>query len=901
MDGSMSERGRHLRYWAKRTGDHHYHPVLYHCLDVAAAARALLEARPRALARLAAASGLPAERLLILAPLLLSFHDLGKLADGFQCLDGELMRHLQQSFRQAVYNRELFRHDSMGFAVLQARLETTLAGLVPERWRTCFADTWLSAAMGHHGRPPVVDCGQQVLQLRQFPPEVAADLDATLHELLELFLPEGRALPADLDPLAFGDDSVRSSWLFAGLAVLADWVGSNQEFFPPYEADLSARDYFLEIALPAARRAVADAGLVEQPLGPPLSFTELFPDYHPTPLQRLAAELELGPGPHLVVIEEVTGGGKTEAAFTLAHRLVAAGQAGGLYFGLPTMATANAMYDRIQAIWRSLYAAEAQPSLVLAHAKRRLRLDQLAEAARRDGAPEAESAASQCAAWLADSRKKALLAEVGVGTIDQALIAVLQARHQSLRLFGLAGKVLVVDEVHAADAYMQKLLAGLLEAHAAFGSSAILLSATLPANQRAELVRAFAKGAGQRLAAVPAEGAYPALLHFSGGGTRVFPVAARPAASRRLGVRLLATEEEIDAVLLATLEAGGCACWVRNTVGDAIAAWERWAARWGVERVSLFHARFTVADRHRHEVDVLDRFGKTSGPAERAGRLLIATQVVEQSLDLDFDTLVSDLAPADLLVQRAGRLRRHARAADGSLSGADQRGEAVLHVFSPPPADAAPADWFSAFLPGAARIYEDHGRLWASARWLFERGELRVPEDLRELIEAVYAPDSPLAPPPALAERSGRAQGKASADRSTALFNRIQFDLGYEPTGQVSSWRDDVATPTRLGEPTAVLRLCRLVAGEPQPLHQGSNGWEISEVTVRMATVSKEWEPDSEVTARARAVMPDLGRWCLVVMVRPDGESWSGSALGPDGKPVMISYSHRRGLRAARV
>lgn len=892
---------RHLRYWAKTTPEG-YHPVLYHCLDVAAAARILLERRPRALARISAVSGLSAETLLSFIPFLLSLHDLGKLADGFQCQVRELMERLQQELRGGEYDRELFRHDSVGYVILSQRLGLLLPEL-SEDFQEVFASTWLSGAMGHHGRPPVIENSKYSLVKRQFPPDVARDLDDALGELRQLFLPGGLRLPEDLDLDQWEDRCLQVSWLFAGLAVLADWIGSNREYFPASSQAFTARDYYETRALPAARKAIDAAGLAEQPLSSVKSFGELWPGFTPTPLQELAADLPLAAGPQLIVIEEVTGGGKTEAAFVLAHRLVAAEEADGLYFGLPTMATANAMYDRIAACWRELYAAEAEPSLILAHAKRHLRLDHLADAAHSEGRQEAGSALRQCAEWLADSRKKALLAEVGVGTIDQALLAVLKARHQSLRLWGLAGKVLIVDEVHAADDYMQRLLAGLLEIHAAFGGSAILLSATLPNHQRAALAAAFAKGSGARTVAweMPANVAYPSLSHLAGGRARVHPVAARPSASRTLGIGLLHEEAEVERVLLETLDAGGCACWIRNTVGDAIAAYRRWSALLGEERVGLFHARFTVADRHHIERDVLDRFGKKGGHAERAGRLLIATQVVEQSLDLDFDTLISDLAPADLLVQRAGRLRRHARDVRGDrVEGPDQRGEAIFHIFTPPPSPEAPSNWVSSFLSGAAVVYPDHGKLWVGAHWLAARGKLRIPEDLPDLIEAVYSPDSELLPPASLLPRTDRADGKARADRSIADNNRLRFEQGYVPDGLMSDWRDDVATPTRLGDPTVVLRLCREVAGKPEPFHPGESGWEMSEVSLRQARVAAEAERDAAFAARARLDMRDGGRWKVLVLMRPRGDGYAGWATGPSGDPVEVLYSSRMGLEIHR-
>jgi CRISPR-associated endonuclease/helicase Cas3 len=135
-----------------------------------------------------------------------------------------------------------------------------------------------------------------------------------------------------------------------------------------------------------------------------------------------------------VVVEEVTGGGKTEAALILAHRMMERGQASGLFVALPTMATANAMFERVQAVYGRLFAHGPRPSIVLAHSKSHL--DLRLEETKVDGGEQPPTASRQCAAWLSDSRKKALLAHVGVGTIDQALMAVLPLNHQSLRLWG---------------------------------------------------------------------------------------------------------------------------------------------------------------------------------------------------------------------------------------------------------------------------------------------------------------------------------------------------------------------------------------------------------------------------------------------------------------------------------
>ncbi len=255
----------------------------------------------------------------------------------------------------------------------------------------------------------------------------------------------------------------------------------------------------------------------------------------------------------MFILEDVTGAGKTEAAMVLVHKMMSAGLADGLYVGLPTMATANAMYQRMWECYRQLYRAGSLPSLVLAHGAADLSADfrqsimlseQLADKSYQS---DELSASIYCNQWLGDSRKKALLANVGVGTIDQALIAVLPAKHQSLRLLGLTDKVLLADEVHAYDPYMRKLLITLLEAHAAQGGSIILLSATLPYSFRMELVQAYACGArfSRECRFEPTlldTKSYPLVTRFSHVGLSEDPVPTRESARRSVVIQRIDSE-----------------------------------------------------------------------------------------------------------------------------------------------------------------------------------------------------------------------------------------------------------------------------------------------------------------------------------------------------------------------
>ncbi len=900
------------RYWAK-TGaageEPAYHPLVYHGLDVAAAGEALLAARPELLAAMVAVSRVAEAELRGWLTFLLAIHDLGKIADSFQALAPELMQHLQGRRARLPYD---VRHDRLGFALWKSGLAKQLGPALgcaaekgPGKAQHRRLEIWLQAAMGHHGRPVEGVGAQLQYRLAEDFTAVEADAVAIWRQLAALLLPAGvpaAVLAEDADE----DAACGASWLVAGFANLADWIGSNRLWFPFQPPARSFAEYWHEVARKAAPRAVAEAGVGSQPVRAARGLRGLWPEaanWRLSELQALAETIPLADGPQLFVLEEVTGGGKTEAALTLAHRLMAQGLGDGLFFALPTMATANAMHERLAGMFRQLYSPAATPSLVLAHGRSHLQLAGRLAATTTDAAYQrGEPTASQdCAAWLADSRKKALLAQVGVGTIDQGLLGVLPVRHQGLRLVGLVGKVLVVDEVHSCDAYVLSLLESLLRFHARFGGSAILLSATLSQRARAGLARAFAEGLG-RSAPVLGKSAYPLLTRVSAAGTSELAFAARAELCREVELTLLTTEVEVEEHL-ATALAGGCACWVRNTVDDAIAAAEHWRARLGPERVHLLHARFTVADRRRLESEVLSRFGKTSTAEGRRGHLLIATQVVEQSLDLDFDALVSDLAPADRLIQRAGRLKRHRRDAAGNpipspdQRGPDQRGPAVLAVFGPWP-DPEPADgWFKAAFEKAAWVYPHHGQLWLTARWLTEHGRCRMPEDARDWIEAVFGPEADDATPAALLPRSEDAATKDRVSRGLAIQYALKLDFGYRKGA--TEWLDDLHTPTRLGEPTVTLRLARRTANGLEPWHADlEEPWEQSEIRVRQARIAAEGPgADAEEIERVKATMRDQGRGVVLLELHeaPDGTA-RGQALDTDGREVEVRYSAEMGL-----
>jgi CRISPR-associated endonuclease/helicase Cas3 len=692
------------------------------------------------------------------------------------------------------------------------------------------------------------------------------------------------------------------SWQLAGVAVLADWLGSNQDFFSYYDTPKELDEYWHEIALKKAEEAIK--ALPKMPeVSEFQSIENLFPFIQePTPLQQYAATEPLTEQPQLFILEDVTGAGKTEAALILTQRLMAQGLADGLYIALPTMATANAMYQRLGNVYRNFYHSNSQPSLILAHGARELSQDfqssvVLAEQSKTDGDylsgnsedDQELSATAYCNAWLTDSRKKALLADVGVGTLDQALLAVLPARHQSLRLLGLGRKVLLVDEVHAYDSYMQKLLDALLEAHARQGGSVILLSATLPQTMRETLVNAFHKGLGKTAPALGYPAQYPLATH-SPAAIVEQPIDTREAVKRTVNIQRLDSEDEVIAQIRQAVAAGNCVCWIRNTVKAARQSYQNLLNE-GVasEQLSLFHSRFAMIDRQVIENRTLGLFGCNSTHEHRKSQVLIATQVVEQSLDLDFDVMITDLAPIDLIIQRAGRLRRHIRDAKGNrlAHGAqDQRGIPVLYLYSPAPIIDADSNWLKPDHAGTQAVYPHIGQLWLTAKCLVERGQFAMPDDARDLIEGVYADEAEDSLSEPLRDASKEAIGKAIGYREIGKMNALDLAKGYTRKSAEKSggWDEETRIPTRLTEEDTVsVALAVLENGLLKPYANVERyAWALS--TIKLP--EREWKKvHQQITADMKILIETLKseqkalRW-LEILPLEEGQAIYSSQHG---------------------
>jgi CRISPR-associated endonuclease/helicase Cas3 len=364
-----------------------------------------------------------------------------------------------------------------------------------------------------------------------------------------------------------------------------------------------------------------------------------------------------------------------------------------------------------------------------------------------------------------------------------------------------------------------------------------------------------------------------------------------PGLARRVSVERVADTAAAIAEIAAAARAGAAVAWVRNAVDDAIEALEAVRAE-GLEP-TLFHARFAMGDRQDIERDVLTRFGHASPPEQRTGRVLVATQVVEQSLDLDFDLLVTDLAPADLLIQRAGRLWRHQR---------DERpvpGPRLL-LLAPDPIDDPPADWLGAELRRTGFVYGDRALLWRSARVLLQTGRIETPDGIRVLVETAYDCDASDAIPPGLSASAVRAEGTDIAAAGIARQNLLKLHRPYER--DTGLWDPDVRTPTRLGDERVVLRLARLDGGMAVPWYAHDDpgrAWALSEVAVRANRL--KGTPEDAATDAAKRDWPAWDQAIPVLLLRPDASGqWQASALDPRDRLLSVTYDTSCGLLFSR-
>jgi CRISPR-associated endonuclease/helicase Cas3 len=726
--------------WAKLVRDDAgavtgWHSLVDHSADVAAVVSALLE-QPTINRRLATTAGrdtldtITCARLAALAFL----HDIGKANRGFQLRRDPVappVGHIDQLAWIYVTN---------GGTAYADRLRDTLGLDRVEAW---FADadtafeTW-SSLFAHHGQPwseqPADAAAYWRLGPDGDPIAALAPMRAALDTWFAPAFTPGPCLPS-------APEFVHA---FAGLLMLADWLGSDTQFFPFAHGEAADRMTF---ALPAARHAVCLVGLAVE--GRRATLRTSAPDFAgvfgfaPHDMQREAARAIA----RCLVVESETGSGKTEAAIARFIQLFLVGAVDGLYFALPTRVAATALFARVKQACAALFPVDDPPTVVLA-----VPGQVMADDARGYALPDFGFAwtdrpdeAKRQARWAAEHPKRFLAAQIVVGTVDQALLGTIATKHAHLRGTALLRHLLVVDEVHASDTYMEVLLSNLLRDHLHAGGHACLLSATLGAGMRSRLLGTPCPPLAEAIAAP-----YPALSWADAGEAHTHraegttdTVTGQPR-TKAVQVQPVPTIDDPDAIAAAALQAaqeGARVLVVRNTVGAAIAVQQALEAAAGADAEVLFrvngiatlhHGRFAATDRRLLDAAVETELGKNRRGG--GGRIVVGTQTLEQSLDIDADLLISDLCPADVLLQRIGRLHRHHRVRPAGFD------VARVVVLTPERRDLL-ATLRSRRRHGMGLVYPDACIVEATWRLLEAGAVWQVPALNRHLVEMATHPE----------------------------------------------------------------------------------------------------------------------------------------------------------------
>lgn len=504
--------------------------------------------------------------------------------------------------------------------------------------------------------------------------------------------------------------------LIWGCMVLSDWLCSGHAEFNEIGENLDINEY-IELSRVAAEKTLKSAGLDILKLMPAGSFCELWKEFKPEslrPLQKACVQMvstwksENVPG--FILLEAPMGEGKTEAGlFLVAHLMKEIGKT-GFYVALPTAATSNNMFSRIKKLLENHEITRAK----LMHAQAWM-IDGQAEF---KGESDDENEAK---AWLAPLRR-AMLSQYAVGTVDQVMMSVMRIKYGVLRLTGVASKVIIIDEIHAYDAYMLTIIERLLNWCAELSVPVIILSATLPIERRNRLVSAYS---GTELKSVT--NAYPLITTAAFNGLNEIAVNdTYMKQTVKLSISgILGEWEQVAQQALEKVKSGGCICVLVNTVNEAqelynILKNQKQSVDIDIE-IMLFHARFPAKRRQEIEDKCLKLFGKEDKRPHAA--ILVATQVIEQSLDLDFDSMITAIAPIDLLLQRIGRLHRHA---DNPRPYGMEKPDVTVLI---PKGDIKTTPTAGVYSPWI---------LNQTIQTIKDTGEIHIPEDIRDLVESVY-------------------------------------------------------------------------------------------------------------------------------------------------------------------
>jgi CRISPR-associated helicase Cas3/CRISPR-associated endonuclease Cas3-HD len=632
-----------------------------------------------------------------LAIFLAGIHDLGKSSPVFLASEDDYVNELNDAFmgKNGLHvprglDRSLIRHEVIS-AILIKRF------LLEEGVSEAVADSCAIVVGSHHGNP----LSHELLASCIGREDIIGTSDpAWLAVQREIFDYAAVISGANKSFINWRDMEMSRSaeTILMGFVVAADW-GASQGF--GCNMSLKSKTLDIDVKKDTSRAVVALNALPIPskwtPSVPPNAGSEFFHTrfgFPPRPVQKAALDaVRPMTDSGLIIIEAPMGEGKTEAALAVAEVMAQQTGASGVFVALPTIATSDAIFSRARSWVSNLPGSRSGMSMYLSHSRSGLNgnFAELLDAAREEGVD-----GGHVNRWLSQGTKLGPLSNFVVGTIDQVLVSALASRHVTLRHLALANKVVILDEVHAYDAYMNVFLARALQWLGYYGVPVVLLSATLPTDIRKDLVVAYNDGLNSRRTMSAPVKELPLTLDITKiakskqsrndiGGIDLKPLTTirYPLISvlDKKGVHVHHTEgassknplalnvlpgggndETLAKRLSDRLIHGGCIGIFRNTVARSQQTYDAMKAYFAEQEIPvevlLLHSRFIGLDRAVKEQRLNNYLGKEF--AKRPKRLIVVgTQVMEQSLDIDFDESISDIAPIDSLLQRAGRTHRH--------------------------------------------------------------------------------------------------------------------------------------------------------------------------------------------------------------------------------------------------
>lgn len=854
---AKSDRGKESGRW---------HPLICHLLDVAASCLEIIELEPaRCLRLFAQDTNLPPEQAAATVAALVGLHDIGKANPGFQRKSESCVERVTEAGFSLLGPSDEIPHGIVSEVILRELLEDELG--VDEEAALLLAD----AVGAHHGFRSEAEKRRRACSER-------AVLQVNWHDSqLELFNKVWDTLGAPR-PWPLKSASPAFFQRLMGLTCVADWIGSSLAFHDYGDDPVK----YLAGARERAKEKLREVGWTRKTtLTAKTEFSDIFDfitdgefRFEPRPLQKAVVELTKDlKEPILLLVEAPMGEGKTEASFYAHVALQQQLDHRGAYVGLPSQATGNAMFERLKDFLAGQGRTEP-PDLQLLHGAAILSKSYKELQGFKPNTPDDPSEAAVVARSYFTHLKRGLLSEYGAGTIDQALLAVLPVKHHFVRLWGLGNRTVILDEVHAYDAYTGELLIELVAWLHSLGSSVILMSATLPTATSQSMLKAF--GAMETKELAP----YPRVTRVQEGTVESVTFESRPLISFNLEPAPIRVDA-LARLVLETVRSGGCMACIVNTVDRAQGLYSELRRLDPELDLHLFHARFPIDKKQGLEQTVIGLYGKGDkkgrNPARPTRSVLVATQVVEQSLDLDFDVMMTDLAPIDLVLQRAGRLHRH-----GKNNGSREAHEKARLLVSGLASEDLTSEWLPTYWH---KIYAPDilVRSWL----VLQKETLDLNRDLDHLVQAVYDPNSTVRQQEKFAdylekarpEREQQEQANKRDARLTGLGRPTSSDWKTRPSRFYPDDEMGLNLVTRQAEPSFTVLPAHLLMGE---LYLDPDG-------TRKLSMSQN--PKSDIAVQMYEKTLKVSRKSVVDQLQKEGERpWSKSGLL--GKVILLTMEN---------